>query len=106
MSVLASTAWGVRHFGGILTNNQLPRRDMLRCVREGLAVSIGMVEQCDDDGCMLPNRALREGFALTEAGWDMLIAHDPYYAEERRVAISMGHYQPPATPRHAPPEAG
>lgn len=50
MDCLETTAWGMEHFGGIITNRQLPLAVMRQCIRAGLCKSNGMGYVCDADG--------------------------------------------------------
>lgn len=61
-------AWGMKHFGGLVTNNQCPRRVVMRLVEMGLAESIGSVIVCDGDGFTVEPERWREGFRLTTLG--------------------------------------
>lgn len=54
--------------GGIITGSGCTRRTVMQLVKKGLAKSIGLVEQCDDDGFTHDNRQLREAFDLTPLG--------------------------------------
>lgn len=66
--VLDALAWAEKHFGSLTTNRHLPRRDVMRAVKKGLAKSIGMAVLCDDDGFHIEPERYCEGFILTEAG--------------------------------------
>lgn len=81
-AALRSVAWGMYHFGGLLTGSTTRRRTVLALCRKGLAESQGLVEQCDADGFFLHGRQMREGFGLTEAGIAEAVARDSYYAKE------------------------
>lgn len=63
------------NFGSLITNRQLPKRNLERPIRMGLVISIGMVYPCDDDGMFQEHRAMREGYILTEEGFDFLMAN-------------------------------
>lgn len=47
---MATAAWGMKHFGGIITNKQLPLAVMREAVKLGLCRSNGMGYVCDADG--------------------------------------------------------
>ena len=66
--VLETIAWAEKHFGSLTTTRQLPRRDMMRAVKAGLAQSAGIIELCDGDGFLISPSRFREGFVLTEKG--------------------------------------
>ena len=66
--------WGEENFGSLTTGRSFPRRAMLRLVERGLAVSVGPVYICDDDGAVLVPERTREGFRLTDAGQQALAA--------------------------------
>lgn len=74
LGTLQTLAWGMQHFGGLISGGSLRRRDVMRLVKLGLARSLGMVTVCDDDGFALEPEREREGFALTEAGQAVLDA--------------------------------
>jgi len=78
MDCLESTAWGMKHFGAIITNRQLPLAVMRKCVKAGLCRCNGMGPVCDDDGSILHNRRERLGYVLTDEGQRIL---DEFYAE-------------------------
>ena len=65
---LDSLAWGMKHFGGLVTNRACPRRAVLSLVNKGLAKSLGQCVVCDDDGFQKDPERWREGFALTDQG--------------------------------------
>lgn len=67
-ATLGTIEWGDSHFGGIVTNSQLRRRDVLRVVAKGWAKSNGLVYLCDDDGFLVQPERMRESFSLTDAG--------------------------------------
>lgn len=77
LNTLGSVAWGMRHFGGIVTGGKLRRRDMLAAEKQGFVRSIGDVPLCDDDGFTIDPERYREGWELTEAGMEYLRKHDP-----------------------------
>lgn len=77
MDCLETTAWGEKHFGGIITNKQLPLAVMRQCVKAGLCKSIGMVTVCDADGFAEQPERERRGYVLTERGREVL---NKYYA--------------------------
>lgn len=80
MDCLETTAWGMKHFGGIVTNRQLPLSVMRKCIQAGLCRCIGMVYVCDDDGFFVQPERMRRGYVLTEKGREVL---DAYYAKLR-----------------------
>lgn len=41
-AVLATIADAEEIYGSLVTNRRVPRRDVLRCVRAGLVVSVGL----------------------------------------------------------------
>lgn len=75
LDALESTAWGMKHFGSIMTNRQLPLSVMRKCVEAGLCSCIGMATPCDDDGFLEHNKRERLGYVLTEKGRDALDEH-------------------------------
>lgn len=77
MACLETTAWGMKHFGGIITNRQLPLAVMRQCMKAGLCKSIGMVYVCDADGFIKQPERERRGYVLTDKGREVL---DAYYA--------------------------
>lgn len=64
-----------RLFGSLSTNAQCTRRAVMRCVKRGLAQSVGTVSMMDADGYFCDPERTVEGFALTEAGRDLLRAN-------------------------------
>lgn len=80
MACLETTAWGMEHFGGIITNRQLPLAVMRQCVKAGLCKCIGMVYVCDADGFIEQPEKQRRGYVLTDEGHKAL---DTYYANLR-----------------------
>ena len=79
--VLESVAWGMHHFGSLLTGRGCSRQDMLREHGRGMVRSVGMVPQCDDDGSIIESRQCREGWVLTEKGKTQLRLLVPIAAE-------------------------
>lgn len=65
---LSTTAWGMRHFGGIVTNRQLRKSVMRRCVQAGLCRCVGLVAVCDGDGFTIRPERYRLGYVLTKRG--------------------------------------
>jgi hypothetical protein len=65
---LETTAWGMKHFGGITTNRQLPLRVMRQCIAAGLCKENGMGVLCDDDGFAKQPERERMCYVLTEQG--------------------------------------
>ena len=61
-------AWGMKHVGSLVTNRKCPRRVMRRLVELGIAESVGMAVECDDDGFHVEPERWREGFRLTALG--------------------------------------
>lgn len=80
LDCLDTTAWGMEHFGGIITNKALPLAVMRQCVKAGLCKSIGMVLVCDDDGFIKQPERERRGYVLTEKGRTVL---EEYHASLR-----------------------
>ena len=76
IDALQSTAWGMEHFGSILTNKQLPLAVMRQCVKAGLCKSNGMGYVCDADGFIEQPERERMCYVLTEEGQTVL---DEYY---------------------------
>ena len=76
MKCLETTAWGMRHFDGIITSRQLPIAVMRKCVKAGLCECIGMTTVCDDDGFIAQPERERLGYVLTTEGRKAL---DAYY---------------------------
>ena len=81
VDVLQTVAWGMCHFGSLLTGRGCPRQDMLREKGRGMVKSVGMVPQCDDDGSIIETRQYREGWVLTEDGITQLRLLSPEAAE-------------------------
>ena len=84
MDALESTAWGMKHFGSIMTNRQLPLSVMRKCVDAGLCKSIGMCQQCDDDGGIIHSRCERLGYVLTGKGQRVV---DEFYGDQRKNSL-------------------
>ena len=78
MDALESTAWGMKHFGSIVTNRVLPLSVMRKCIEAGLCKSVGMVEMCDGDGFRVEPTREREGYVLTALGQKVL---DEFYTK-------------------------
>ena len=72
VDLLREIEWAMDTYGSLITSRQTPRRKLKRAIELGYVTSCGMVQPCDDDGCPLPNRSDREGFIVTEAGFDYL----------------------------------
>lgn len=72
LDTLQLLQWGMKNFGSVCTNQNLPKRDMRRAIASGYAKSIGQVVLCDDDGCALVPERFREGFVLTDLGKEKL----------------------------------
>lgn len=66
--LLQVVAWAEKYFGSLHTTRQVPRRDMMRAVKNGYAKSIGMAVACDGDGFVAYPERYREGFVLTDLG--------------------------------------
>ena len=77
MDCLETTAWGEKHFGGIITNRQLPLTVMRRCVKAGLCKSNGMGYVCDADGFIEQPEKMRRCYVLTDKGREAI---RQYYA--------------------------
>lgn len=82
LDCLDTTAWGMKHFGGIVTNKQLPLAVMRQCVKAGLCKSIGMVALCDADGFTIQPERYRTGYVLTEKGEAVLEAYHASLREQ------------------------
>jgi hypothetical protein len=65
---LETTEWGMTHFGGIVTNRQLPLAAMRKCVDAGLCKCIGLVSLCDGDCFTIYPERFRLGYVLTAKG--------------------------------------
>lgn len=83
MDALETTAWGMKHFGGIITNRQLPLAVMRQCVKAGLCRCIGMVVVCDADGFTEQPERERMGYVLTEQGQEVL---SEYYRSMKPIS--------------------
>lgn len=83
MDALEATAWGMEHFGAIMTNRQLPLSVMRKCVAAGLCKSVGMGQPCDDDGSIMHSRSERECYVLTDEGRSAL---EEFYEKQRQHA--------------------
>ena len=70
--VLESVDHATEIFGSFVTSTQVPRRDVMRQVKNGFVKSVGEVSVCDDDGRMLDPERHREGFVLTDKGKEFL----------------------------------
>ncbi len=68
-------------YGALVTNRTCSRRDVMRCVRAGLAKSVGPRQLMDGDNCAVEPEQYREGFQLTAAGRKWLV--DDYAARIR-----------------------
>lgn len=77
MDCLETTAWGMKHFGGIITNRQLPLAVMRQAVKLGLCKCNGMGLVCDADGFIEQPERERMCYVLTDKGRKVL---DDYYA--------------------------
>lgn len=82
MACLETTAWGMKHFGGIITNKVLPLAVMRQCVKAGLCRSNGMGYVCDADGFIEQPERERLCYVLTDAGRKVL---DDYYASFEKL---------------------
>lgn len=71
--VLETMEWAEEHFGSLATNRQCRRRDVMKLVNAGLAISAGLVALCDDDGWTIEPERYGEGFKMTDAGKERLI---------------------------------
>lgn len=78
VNTLETIEWAMEHFGSLVTNRQLSRREVMRCVKAGLAKSFGTVLVCDDDGSWLEPEVSREGFVLTKKGHKYLMENRAY----------------------------
>lgn len=81
MDCLETTAWGMKHFGGIITNKQLPLSVMRRAIKLGLCRSNGMGYVCDADGFIEQPERERTCYVLTEQGQKVL---NEYYESLKR----------------------
>jgi hypothetical protein len=79
MDCLETTAWGMKHFGGIITNRVLPHAVMRQCVKAGLCRCEGMNPVCDDDGSIMHSRRERLSYVLTDEGQKAL---NEFYADQ------------------------
>lgn len=77
MDCLETTAWGMKHFGSIMTNKVLPLAVMRQCIKAGLCKQNGMAYVCDADGFIEQPERERMSYVLTDAGQK---AVDDYYA--------------------------
>ena len=68
IDVLETIAWGMKNFGSVCTNRQLPLRDMRRAMANGLAECVGLVSMCDDDCFAIQPERYRLGYTLTKKG--------------------------------------
>ena len=75
MDCLETTAWGMKHFGGIITNRQLPLAVMRQAVKLGLCKSNGMGLVCDGDGFIEQPERERMCYVLTDQGQKVLDEH-------------------------------
>ena len=67
--VVLEVIWDAENlYGSLTTSAQCPRRDVIRCVRAGLATSVGTVRLVGEDGLPVAPERWREGFVLTAAG--------------------------------------
>jgi hypothetical protein len=82
LDVLETVKWGEEHFGSVITNRQLPRRDVLKAVDKGFVQSAGMVLVCDEEGHHKEPERYREGFKLTEKGKEVLESSSQKGAEQ------------------------
>ncbi len=55
-------------YGALTTNSLVTRRDVMRCVRAGLAKSVGRRRLMNPDGDWIKPAIYREGFKLTDDG--------------------------------------
>lgn len=85
MDCLEITAWGMEHFGGIITNRQLPLAVMRQCIKAGLCKCNGMGPVCDADGSIEHHKRERLNYSLTPAGQKVL---DEFYARIRSEVIT------------------
>lgn len=68
LDALETVAWGMDHFGAILTGRGIRLRVVRALMRKGYVESAGSVAVCDGDGFMVQPERWREGFRLTESG--------------------------------------
>ena len=88
---IESLAWGMEHFGSLVTNRHVRRSTMLTLVGRGIAESVGRVAMCDDDGCTIRPEQYREGFRLTDHGVEVHRAvMDDYEKQFRRRCDDAG----------------
>ena len=75
IDVLETIAWGMKNFGSVCTNRQLPLRDMRRAMANGLAECVGLVSMCDDDCFAIQPERYRLGYTLTKKGKRAIESH-------------------------------
>lgn len=66
--VLEMVEWGMEHFGSVVTNRTLLKRDIMRAVNKRLVRSIGLVTMMDADGGIISPEKYRPGYVLTRVG--------------------------------------
>ena len=75
IDVLETIAWGMKNFGSVCTNRQLPLRDVRRAMTNGLAECVGLVSMCDDDCFTIQPERYCLGYVLTEKGKQAIETH-------------------------------
>jgi len=75
LDALRTIAWGVKHFGALVTGRSVTLRTVRVLVARGLVESAGLVALCDEDGFLLQPERWRRGFRLSVAGRDFLDKH-------------------------------
>lgn len=68
LDVLETVEWGMEHFGSVVTNRQLPKRDVMKAVDARLVRCIGEVALADGDGFTIEPERYRLGYVLTRVG--------------------------------------
>ena len=70
--VLETLEWTMLYFSSYLPTGGIEKKYALLAVELGYAESVGMAYQCDDDGWILENRQMREGWRPTDLGCQKL----------------------------------
>lgn len=73
IDTLETIKWAEKEFGSLHSGGRCNRRDIMICVKKGLAESIGYSESVDGDGFTIEPVRTREGFILTQSGKELLI---------------------------------
>jgi len=72
IETLQTIKWAEKEFGSLHSGASCTRRDIMVCVKKGLAESIGHCEACDGDGFTIEPVRTKEGFILTQSGKEFL----------------------------------